>query len=547
MRLSAGLGGTFATLADLNDAGVAVGYASNAIGRLHAITFDGVETVDLNLRTDLGSRFELQQARRINDRGVILAQAFVSGTPYGGDHAVLLVPTGAPPPVTLSLVGDVVVNEDEGVAVVTALLSGPADVDVTGTWSTAGGTATTGTDFEALASVPFSIPAGEVEATVEVTILQDDEVEPDQVFTVSLQSVVGATVGVASSVQVTIEDDDVVPSVVVIGANRTVTEGTGTGALVNVPVTLDRPALGDVEVGYVVAAGTAAVPADVAAGTGSIVVADGASSGTIALQVVGDAMDEANEGFSVTLTGVTGVAQLGARVTAQVTINDDDPTPTISVGDVTVAEGGAATLTVTLNRASGRAVSVAYAARAGTATAADFTATSGRVTIAAGATSATVSVTTTQDTINEPVEQLTVTLTGPTNATLADGSALVRINDDDPTPTVSVGSVSATEGQSGAKTFSFVVRLSNANSTSVSATLATVAGSAVSTGSTADFTAVTRTLTFAPGATTATFGVVVRGDRRVEPDETFTVRVNSATGGLGGVGASGTGTIRNDD
>ena len=82
--------------------------------------------------------------------------------------------------------------------------------------------------------------------------------------------------------------------------------------------------------------------------------------------------------------------------------------PTVSIANVTVAEGNSGTsnanFTVSLSSASTTPVTVAYATSNGTATAgADYTATSGTVTFAAGVTSQTVAVKVTGDTA---VEQL---------------------------------------------------------------------------------------------------------------------------------------------
>ena len=65
----------------------------------------------------------------------------------------------------------------------------------------------------------------------------------------------------------------------------------------------------------------------------------------------------------------------------QGTITDDDPTPSLSINDVTVTEGNtgttSATFNVTLSAASGQTVIVNYATADGTATAgSDYAATS---------------------------------------------------------------------------------------------------------------------------------------------------------------------------
>ena len=126
-------------------------------------------------------------------------------------------------------------------------------------------------------------------------------------------------------------------------------------------------------------------------------------------------------------------------------IEDNDPAPTVSVGDATaVPEGDVAspdppnnmTFTVTLSAASGQAVTVPYTL-GGTATAStDYTAPNPRsVTIAAGQTQADVTIPVTGDEVDEANETITVTLGTPTNATVSTaegaGVATGTITDDD--------------------------------------------------------------------------------------------------------------------
>lgn len=107
---------------------------------------------------------------------------------------------------------------------------------------------------------------------------------------------------------------------------------------------------------------------------------------------------------------------------------------------------------------------------------------------------------------------------------------------------ISVSSVSAPESQG---VFSFVVSLNYASSSKVTVNFATSNGTATS-GRNGDYTATSGTLTFNPGETSKIVNVSVRSDASVEPDETFFVRLSSASGAAISVG-TGTGTIVNDD
>ena len=107
----------------------------------------------------------------------------------------------------------------------------------------------------------------------------------------------------------------------------------------------------------------------------------------------------------------------------------------VSVADARAEEGTDATLdfAVTLSRAASGTVAVAYATADGTATAgADYTARKGQLTFAPGETGKTVSVPVLDDAHDEGEETLTLRLTTPSGAVLADGEATGTIENSDP-------------------------------------------------------------------------------------------------------------------
>jgi Calx-beta domain len=110
--------------------------------------------------------------------------------------------------------------------------------------------------------------------------------------------------------------------------------------------------------------------------------------------------------------------------------------PTLSVADASVGEGNGGTTTlpfqVTLSSKSTDTVSVKYGTADGTATSpADYAAATGTVTFAPGETQKTVTISVVGETVYEANETLTVTLTSPVNAKLADGQATGTITNDD--------------------------------------------------------------------------------------------------------------------
>ena len=120
----------------------------------------------------------------------------------------------------------------------------------------------------------------------------------------------------------------------------------------------------------------------------------GQTSGTIAITVLADTLDEANETVTMTLSNASNATISDA--TGTFTITDDDATPSLSINDVSTSnESNTATnMTVTLSAAAGRDVTVDFATSNGTATAgSDYTATNGTLTISAGDTTGTIGVT----------------------------------------------------------------------------------------------------------------------------------------------------------
>jgi glycosyl hydrolase family 44/Calx-beta domain-containing protein len=111
--------------------------------------------------------------------------------------------------------------------------------------------------------------------------------------------------------------------------------------------------------------------------------------------------------------------------------------PTISIGDVGVAEGDAGTtsavFTATLSAPSGQTVSASFATADGTATAGqDYVAAAGTVSFPPGITAQPVSVDIVGDTVFEGDETFVVNLSNPVNGTIGDGQGLGTIVDDDP-------------------------------------------------------------------------------------------------------------------
>jgi Calx-beta domain/Bacterial Ig domain len=314
------------------------------------------------------------------------------------------------------------------------------------------------------------------------------------------------------------------PPVVSIG-NANVTEGDSGTIVASFPVTLSASSSLTVTVAYATANGTATSGSDYQSTSGTVTFTPGTTTQIVSVTVLGDTLDEANETFAVELSNPVN-ATIG-DATGSATITDNDPVPSLAIGDVSVGEGNAvASFTVTLSAASGRTVTVNYATAAGTAASgADFTSATGTVTFAAGVTAQTVNVNIVDDTTDEPNEQFTVGLSGATNASFADKTGAATIVDNDNPASLTINDVSINEGNSGQSNVTFTVTLSPTSGHTVTVKYATASGTATAG---TDFSARTGTLTFTPAELTRTFTVPVLGDTRDEPAETFTVTLSDA-------------------
>jgi Calx-beta domain len=118
--------------------------------------------------------------------------------------------------------------------------------------------------------------------------------------------------------------------------------------------------------------------------------------------------------------------------------------PAVTVSDLSLAEGNSGTTTanvpVALSTASASTVTVRFATSDGTAKAgSDYTAASGTVSFKPGETAKTIPVSIIGDTAIETDEPFGITLSNPSGATIANGSATVTITNDDTAVPVTAG------------------------------------------------------------------------------------------------------------
>ena len=453
-----------------------------------------------------------------------------------------------PPTATLVLTPTSINESGDGnESTVTATLDGPARAAVTLTVSSTPGDGAAAADFDQTGTT-LTIAAGSTSSTGSVTITAVDNAvhASDKQVTVSATASGGGVSNPADQT-LTIEEDDAAPGFSVADASAsegdvieftiTLSSAAGTAVTVDWETTLVD--------GQASATDFTAVPAT------TLSFAAGDTTKTVTVQTTEDTLAEPNETFSVTLSNPTGGATIATDGgTATGTITDDDAAPSFSVADASAAEGEDIEFTITRSGATGNVVTVDWATALvdGQASATDFTeVTATTLSFAAGDTTKTVTVQTTEDALAEADETFSVTLSNPTGgATIAPdgGTATGTITDDDAAPSFSVADASAPEGED----IEFTITRSGATGNAVTLDWATtlVDGGAAAT----DFTEVTATtLSFAAGETTKTVTVETTEDTLAEEDETFSVTLSTPTGGatIATDGGTATGTIEDDD
>ncbi|MGB7921663.1 MAG: Calx-beta domain-containing protein [Pyrinomonadaceae bacterium] len=435
------------------------------------------------------------------------------------------------------------VNEQDGTATLTVNRTGGTTGTITVDYATSNDTAIASQDYTT-SSGTLTFADGETTKTFNVPITNDLVTEPDETFNVKLSAHFNALPSAPSLAVITIISDDAVPQLTI--SNAQVTEGNSGIANMLFNVKLSNPSSETVMVDYATSDGTAKANVDYTPTNGTLSFSPGQLTKTVTVQVFSDTIDEANLTFNVNLTNPVNAIITDAQGVG--TIVDNDPSPSLRINDVTVTEANAGAknvaFTVLSSAVSGQAITVHYATANGTATAgSDYTSSAGTITIPAGSTSKTIIISVKGDTLDEPNETFKVNLTSPTHATIFDGQGIGTITDNDPTPGLRINNVTLIEGNSGTTNATFTVTLSAASGQTVKINYATANGTASAP---SDYLTKTGTLTFAPGETTKTITVAVKGDTAHEPNETFFVNLSTAVN-ANITDGQGQGVITNND
>ena len=314
------------------------------------------------------------------------------------------------------------------------------------------GTAQRDTDYRIDESI--AVRANAVSVNIPVRILDDDLEEDDEKIILTLETRPEYTVGTADTYTLTITDNDeaVLPEVAFALTSASVGEDVGTR---NVTVSILPAPAEDFSLNYRLE-GTAQRNTDYTSPE-TVLVRANATSVNIPVTITDDDEEEGDETVILTLAGGTGY-KIGSANAYTLTITDNDGTPpvftlrpeiTFLSASASVGEDvGTYSLTVRLSAVPEESFTLNYQP-GGTATeGADYTIDgSGAVSVAAGATAASIVITIADDSLAEDNETIILTLTSGTGYDL--GSVDVHtltITNNDATVTLSASPNPVAEG-----------------------------------------------------------------------------------------------------
>ena len=289
---------------------------------------------------------------------------------------------------------------------------------------------------------------------------------------------------------------------------------------------------------------------------GRLTFAPGVTSQTIAVPVLGDAVDEFDEQFNVILA-----YPLNAKLSKEKgvgTILDNDPPPTVSLSDASIREGNAGltsvSVPVTLSSASGKPITVDYSTADGTAQAGnDYLAKSGSISFAPGEIQKNIQLQIVGDTNVEPDEYFFVNLSNPSNVMLVGSQSKVTVVNDDVAVQFDNSNYSVNEGD-GHVTITVTRTGDTSNASTVDYHSTDTDTFTVNCGAKqgqafgrCDFATVVGTASFAAGETSKTFTVPIINDGWGEGDETFGVALSNAIGATLGAQSTATITIHDNE
>ncbi|HVG24683.1 MAG TPA: Calx-beta domain-containing protein, partial [Thermoanaerobaculia bacterium] len=435
----------------------------------------------------------------------------------------------------INVQGPVYAMENAGTLVFTVTRTGANEGAASVQFATSNETATAGSDYQAVTTTLNWADGDGTPRTVTINLLDDDAIENDESFRVTLTNVTGATPGVNLEAQGYIQNDDSAGYVELAATKYSVAENGGS---VTLTVLRLGGKSGPATVDFATSDTSAIAGQDYTATSGTLTWAAGDNAPkTITIPILDDAVLEFEEQFTVTLSNATGAGQ-GNNSFASVHItNDDAPNPgkvQLDSSTYSVAENGA--INVKVNRVGGNngQVSVSIRVVFGTAGPNDLPVHDYLLVFADNSTdSYTVNINVWDDSQHEGPETFTLELYDPTGGVTlgTPNKATVTLTDDDSDTPGYVRLSSRTYNVSeSAGSITIPVERVEGGLGQVSVNYRTQARTATAPD---DFTMASGTLTWNAGEQgTKTFTVPIVNDTETENYEIVDIFLSDETGGV---------------
>ncbi|TCC88426.1 Calx-beta domain-containing protein, partial [Pedobacter hiemivivus] len=435
------------------------------------------------------------------------------------------------------------------------------DVPVTINYGLSGTALSTGINYDYTASPAtgtITLPANAKSVKLNLDVNDDQIVEGTE--TVILTTNTGGLpygITVSNSPQsLNIADNDGAKLTI---SNGTVTEGDSGTQDITFNVKLDKATGVPFAVTYATADGTATDGEDYVGRTGVLNFNGTANEiQTITIQVKGDQRIEQDETFTVTLGTLSNLNDIFSIPSpeARGTIIDDDRTQIIlskvADGEEPLTNARFKVSIINTSVTSSEATLVSYTIAGTAINGVDYIALNGKVIIPAGSNEAFIDVEVIDDQLIEPTETVILSLTAASSVSFTlpvqttPISASIKDNDQ---VALTVSNPVVTEGNNGTVTATFNVILSTGTPNGFTVSYNTTDGTATVADN--DYTAVNGTLNFnGTAGETHAISVTVKGDQKIERDETFNMILNLSDtfgGRLNLIGSPAVGKILDDD
>ncbi|PRY96370.1 gliding motility-associated-like protein [Marinilabilia salmonicolor] len=419
-------------------------------------------------------------------------------------------------------------SENNGSSSITATLSGVSSQPITVTIEAVNAT-TSNTDY-ILTSTEITIPAGDLSANTSITGTDDGISEGSETLSIDITGVsAGATEDGTQSQPLTITDDEGVPTVTISASSTSFAENAST----TITATLSNPSTQDIVV-HLQVNNQNAEPEDYTVSANPVTIEAGNTTATTIISGVEDNFYEGNEHLNISISHTSGGAvDTGSNTPVTLSITDlqTPPLVSLSVSPASITENGSSTITATLSNPTFEEVTVSLSYSGDATRGEDYSLSSTNIVIPAFSSSASVTLSGTDDNIYETTENIYASISAVSGGSASKNGTqqqtiVLSDNDSAPLVTLSASPLSISENSNTTLT----IALSNPTFENVLVNLeASTSGASEN-----DYILSATSVTIPAGSENATTTLEGIPDNIFEGDEAVVVSIS----GTGGGGAS---------